>query len=95
MSELLRVRGELLSLHGTPEAADATEACFREALDWATRQKALSWELRVAMSLARLLRDQGRSADAIARLQPIYDRFTEGFDTADLRSARALLVTLK
>ena len=48
-------------------------------------------ELRAATSLARLLRDQGRSTDAIARLQPVYDRFTEGFDTADLMAAKQLL----
>jgi hypothetical protein len=48
-------------------------------------------ELRAAASLARLLRDQGRSADAMALLQPVYDRFTEGFDTADLKAAKSLL----
>ena len=57
----------------------------------ARRQGALSCELRAATSLARLLRDQGRSADAIACLQPIYDRFTEGFGTADLMAAKQLL----
>jgi predicted ATPase len=51
----------------------------------------LSWELRAATSLARLLRDQGRSADATALLQPVYDRFTEGFATADLKAAKALI----
>ncbi len=61
------------------------------ALDWARRQGALSWELRAATSLARLLRDQDRSADATALLQPVYDRFTEGFATADLKTAKALL----
>ena len=58
---------------------------------WARRQEALSWELRAATSLARLLRDQGRPADAIACLQPVYDRFTEGFGTADLIAAKQLL----
>jgi predicted ATPase len=61
----------------------------------AREQGALFWELRVALSLARLLRDQGRSADAVEILQPVYDRFTEGFATADLRSARALLDALR
>jgi predicted ATPase len=60
----------------------------------AREQGALFWELRVALSLARLLRGQGRSADAGGILQPVYDRFTEGFETADLRSARALLDAL-
>jgi predicted ATPase len=56
---------------------------------------ALFWELRVALSFARILRKQGRSADAIGALQPVYDRFTEGCETTDLRSARALLDTLR
>ena len=67
---------------------------FRQALDWARRQGALSWELRAAKSLARLLCDRGRSADARGLLQPVYDRFTEGFDTADLKAAKALLDVL-
>ena len=60
------------------------------SLDWARRQGALSWELRAATSLARLWHEQGRTADARALLMPVYDRFTEGFDTADLKAARAL-----
>jgi predicted ATPase len=72
-------------------AAAAAEGHFRQALDRASRQGALSWELRAATSLARLLRDQGRSANAIACLQPIYDHFTEGFGTADLIAAKQLL----
>ena len=90
-AELLRVKGELLLLRGAPEAAATAEDHFRQALDWARRQGALSWELRAATSLARLRRDQGRPADATACLQPIYDRFTEGFGTADLIAARRLL----
>jgi predicted ATPase len=54
----------------------------------------LSWELRAATSLAQLRRDQGRSAEALALLQPVYNRFTEGFDTTDLKVAKALLDTL-
>jgi predicted ATPase len=69
-----------------PESADA----FRRALDGAREHGALSWELRAATSLARLLRDQ-RRPDAIACLQPVYDRFTEGFGTADLVAAKRLL----
>lgn len=91
MAELLRVKGELLSMHGAPGGVEKAEACFRQALDWAAGQKALSWELRAAASLARLLQDRDRPADAITCLQPIYHRFTEGFDTADLRAARTLL----
>jgi predicted ATPase len=51
----------------------------------------LSWELRAATSLARLLRDQNRSTEAVALLAPVYDRFTEGFETADLKTAKALI----
>jgi predicted ATPase len=90
-AEVLRIKGELLLLQGEPGAAAAAESYFRQALDWARRQGALSWELRSATSLARLLSDQGRSADARALLQPVYDRFTEGFATADLKAAKALL----
>ena len=89
--DLLRVKGELLLLQGAEASA---EDHFRQALDWARRQGALSAELLAATSLARLLRNQGRTADGIALLQPVYDRFTEGFDTADLRSAKALLAGL-
>jgi len=95
IAELLRVKGELLLLQGAPGAAVVAEDHFRQALDWARRQSALSWELPAAASLARLLRDQGRSANAVALLQPVYDRFTEGFDTADLKAAKALLDALQ
>jgi hypothetical protein len=94
IAELLRVKGELLLLEAAPGAAAAAENLLRQALDWARRRGALSWELRAATSLARLLVDQGRPADALALLQPIYDRFTEGFDTADPKAAKALLDTL-
>ena len=89
--ELLRVKGELLFLHDAAPKAAAAEDYFLQAVDWARRQGALSWELRVATSLARMLRDQGRSADAITCLQRIYDRFTEGFGAADLITAKRLL----
>jgi predicted ATPase len=66
----------------------------RQALDAARRQSALSWELRAATSLARLWHDQNKRTEALALLQPVYDRFTEGFGTADLKAAKALLNTL-
>jgi predicted ATPase/DNA-binding winged helix-turn-helix (wHTH) protein len=91
MAELMRVKGELLLLQGAPGAAAAAEDHFRQALDWARRQGALSWELRAARSLARLLRHQDRTAEAIAVLQPVYDRFTEGLGTADLVAAKQLM----
>jgi tetratricopeptide (TPR) repeat protein len=89
--ELLRLKGDLLLLQGTSAVADTAADLFRIALDSARQQESLSWELRAATSLARLLRDQGRSADASACLRPIYDRFTEGFGTADLITAKQLL----
>ncbi len=92
--ELLRVKGELLLLQSSPAVDETSEALFRQALDEARHQGALSWELRAATSLARLLRDQGRHADAIACLRPVYDRFTEGFETADLIAAKELLEVL-
>jgi len=95
IAELLRVRGELLLLQGAPAATATAADHFRQALDWARRQGALSWELRAATSLALMLHNQGRAADATACLQPIYDRFTEGFDTADLVAAKQLLDELR
>jgi len=89
--ELLRLKGELLLLQSAPAAVETVEDLFRQALDESRRQDALSWQLRAATSLARLLRDQGRWAGAIACLRPIYDRFTEGLGTVDLIAAKHLL----
>jgi predicted ATPase/DNA-binding winged helix-turn-helix (wHTH) protein len=94
-AELLRVKGELILLQAADETATVAEDHFRQALDWAHRQGALSWELRAATSLARLWRDQGRPAEAMALLEPVYDCFTEGFETADLKAAKALLEALQ
>jgi predicted ATPase len=95
LPELLRVKGELLRSQGESSAAMTAEDQFRQSLDLARRQGALAWELRAATSLARLLRVQGPPADAVALLQPVYDRFTEGFDTADLKAAKVLLDALQ
>src|SRR5271169_5091533 len=86
-AELLRLKGERL-LQDAPAAA---EDHFRQALDWARRQGALSWELRAATSLARLLRDREHVSEARDLLAPTYERFTEGFGTADLQAAKKLL----
>jgi predicted ATPase/DNA-binding winged helix-turn-helix (wHTH) protein len=94
-AELLRIKGELFLLQGAPGAAAAAEGQFQQALDWARRQGALSWELRCATSLARLWRNQTRSNEARELLAPVYDRFTEGFDTADLKAAKALIDDLR
>jgi hypothetical protein len=74
-----------------PEPRRRPKITTTKVLDWARRQGALSWELRAATSVARLLRDQNRSAEAIALLAPIYNRFTEGFETDDLKAAKALI----
>ena len=91
-AELYRLQGELLlSSSGRRQQAEEAEACFQQALDVARRQQAKSLELRAAMSLARLWQGQGKHAEARQLLAPIYNWFTEGFDTVDLREARALL----
>ena len=86
-AELYRLKGELL-LQQAAGCDGEAEACFRQALDVARRQQAKSWELRAAMSLARLWQQQGKRAEARELLAPIYGWFTEGFDTADLQDAR-------
>ena len=92
-AELHRLHGELLLRQAVPEAP-AAEACFQEALAIARRQQAKSWELRAAMSLARLWQQQGKRIEARELLAEIYGWFTEGFDTADLQEAKAFLETL-
>ena len=90
-AELLRSKGELLLRRDGAKARGDAEELFRRALATARGQEARSFELRTAVSLARLLRQQGRTADARALLAPAYAWFTEGHDTADLRDARSLL----
>jgi tetratricopeptide (TPR) repeat protein len=91
LAELLRTKGELLLLGGVPTAVETAEQCFHRALDVARRQGALSWELRAAMSLARLWRGRQRVSQTRKMLAPVYRRFTEGFGSADLLAAKALL----
>jgi predicted ATPase len=87
-AEMHRVRGELfLSMHDD----GAAEASFRKAINVAQHQSAKTWELRAAMSLARLWRDQGKVQQARELLAPVYGWFNEGFDTRDLKEAKALL----
>ena len=89
IAELLRIKGAI-ALTGH-QAVVVAEEYFHASLDWARRQNVLAWELRTATSLAKLWNDQGRTGDAIELLAPIYNRFTEGFETADLKTARSLL----
>ena len=91
LAELLRTKGELHLLERLPASVETAEKCFHRALDVARDQGALSWELRAATSLARLWREQQRVSQARKLLTPIYRRFTEGFETADLMAAKGLL----
>jgi predicted ATPase len=93
LAEAYRLQGVLRLRQAVADAVQA-EACFQQALSIARRQQAKSWELRAATSLACLWQQQGKRAEARALLAPIYDWFTEGFDTADLHEARVLLETL-
>jgi predicted ATPase len=92
-AELYRLTGQLRLRQAAPDEHQA-EVCFHQALDIARRQQAKSWELRAAMSLARLWQQQGKQVEARWLLAPIYGWFTEGFDTADLQEAKALLAAL-
>jgi predicted ATPase len=89
-AEIYRLKGELLLQQVTDNHTEA-EACFQQALNVARRQQAKSWELRAATSLARLWQSQGKRQEAHDLLSPIYNWFTEGFDTADLQDAKTLL----
>jgi predicted ATPase len=89
-AELHRLQGELW-LGLSMDHQSAAESCFHQSLDVARRQQAKSLELRAAMSLSRLWQQQGKHVEARELLAPIYDWFTEGFDTADLQEAKALL----
>jgi predicted ATPase len=92
-AELHRLRGELYLLQSKAQGAGQAEAeaCFQQAIAIARRQQAKCWELRAVMSLSRLCRQQGRPAEARPMLAECYDWFIEGFDTPDLREAKAML----
>ena len=87
---MYRIAGQVALMMPSPDAAKA-EAHFQRALAVARQRQAKSWELRAAMSLARLWRDQGKAREARELLAPVYGWFTEGFDTRDLKEAKALL----
>jgi predicted ATPase len=89
--EVLRKHGEHLLSRGDPGAVKAAEREFRRSMDLARRQGALAWELRGAISLGRSWIAQGRFVEAQELVAPLYGRFGEGLDTADLRAARILL----
>ncbi len=93
-ADIHRLKGELLLQLSTDDTAEA-ETCFHQALDVARTQQAKSLELRAATSLARLWQQQDKRQDARDLLTPLYGWFTEGFDTADLQEAKALLQELE
>lgn len=94
LPEVLRVDAELLIWRGAPDAAAAAESKLHLSLELAREQSARSWELRTSLSIARLRMARGQPRQARQILEPIYGKFTEGLDTLDLRSARALLRSL-
>jgi adenylate cyclase len=94
LTEVYRVKGELLLTRDPPDDAEA-ERCFRIAIDIARRQKARFYELRATTSLARLLKRQGKTEEGRKMLAEIYGWFSEGFEFADLKDARALLDELE
>ena len=93
LAEVLRTKGWVHALAGVYPAS--AEAGYRASLDVARAQQAKSWELRTATAYAQLLKDLGRCDEALTLLAPIYEWFTEGFDTRDLRDAKALLEELR
>jgi len=92
LPEIMRIKGELLA---SGSCSSEAEYWFSRSLDLAREQSALAWELRAATSLAHLRARQGRDDEALRILRPVYDRFSEGFDTLDLRAAKRLLDDLK
>ena len=93
-AELHRIEGELLLRQAVVAAGEHPETCFQQAMEVARRQSEKSLELRAVMSLSRLWQNQGKKEEARRLLAEIYDWFTEGFDTADLKPAKALLEEL-
>jgi predicted ATPase len=89
-AEANRIAGETALMSAEPDTGKA-QGCFEHALSVARQQNAKSWELRAAMSMARLWRDQGRREEARELLAGVYGWFTEGFDTLDLKQAKTLL----
>jgi hypothetical protein len=92
-AELYRVKGELLYARDGASSSEG-ESCLRKAIEVAPRQESRWWELRATTSLARSLRDTGRREEGRSMLAGIYGWFTEGFDTADLKDAKAVLEDL-
>ena len=95
LPELLRIKGELLQVDGSATAIEAAEDHFMQSLEWARRQEALSWELRAATTLAKMWHGCGKTVEAEQLLSSVYNRFSEGFGTRDLKAAYALINELR
>jgi predicted ATPase len=93
LPEVLRLKGSILLAMPKPRSKDAAK-CFMQSLELSRAHGSRAWELRTATDLAELWAGQGRSRDARALLQPVFEQFTEGADTADLKAAARLLATL-
>jgi predicted ATPase len=89
--ELLRIKGEILMRQFAGQSVQAAEECFNQATEMAREQDALFWELRIALGLAGLRMTQRRDDEAKQILAPVYERFTDGYETTDLRAARIML----
>jgi predicted ATPase len=94
-AEALRIKARILSSAGSDKNCREIEAILLNSLEIARRQQARCWQLRTSCDLARLWQRQGRNKKALKLLQSVYDQFTEGFDTTDLRDAQALLLNLR
>jgi predicted ATPase len=95
LAEIYRLQGEITLAHRGPEAAVETEACYTRSLEVCRKQEAVSWELRTAVSLARLWRDVGKRQDAVDLLAPVCGRFKQGFDTPDVKEAIQIMRELE
>ena len=93
LPELLRLKGRAL-ISAPGGSVEEAQDCFQRSLELSRRQGASGWELRGAIDLAALMADEGRPQDALGLLQPIFHRFTEGEDTADVKTAKRLLESL-
>jgi predicted ATPase len=95
LAEIYRLQGEITVAHRGLDAAGETEACYKRSLEVGCEQEALAWELRTAVSLARLWRDVGKPQDAADLLASVHSRFSQGFDTPDVKEAAQLMSELK
>src|SRR5262249_550014 len=94
MAELLRIKGDIVRRQGHAGAQDEAGTYLLQAIDWARGEESLLWELRSALCLAKMRREQGRAAAARQLVLPVYQRFTEGRNRTDLKGAESFLKTV-